>query len=167
LSNHYNLTREEYYRQLDRASKSGGDVIPFICYAAQGMRDGLAEQIDLIREQQRDVAWRNYVHEAFRDRTGPAEERRRHLVLDLSRSAEPVRRSQLTSISPRVAKVYSAKTNKTLSRDLNALQEMRLIVKMSTVTQVEGRMSKYVAYTANKKLIDAFLPFRRENDPMD
>lgn len=30
LSNHYNNTRSEYYRQLDRTSKSGGDVFPFL-----------------------------------------------------------------------------------------------------------------------------------------
>jgi Fic family protein len=28
LSNHYNQTRTEYYRQLDHASRSGGDVLP-------------------------------------------------------------------------------------------------------------------------------------------
>ena len=28
LSNHYNATRAEYYRQLDAASASGGDVVP-------------------------------------------------------------------------------------------------------------------------------------------
>ena len=29
LSNHYNVTRAEYYRQLDESSKSGGNVLPF------------------------------------------------------------------------------------------------------------------------------------------
>ena len=167
LSNHYNLTREEYYRQLDRASRSGGDVVPFISYAAQGLRDGLAEQISLIRRQQSDVAWRNYVHESFRDKSGPAQQRRRHLVLDLSPSTEPVRRSQLTAISPRVAKAYAGTTSKTLSRDLNALQEMHLIVKVMVPDQVGGRTFEHVAYKANKELIDAFLPFRRHDDPMD
>src|SRR5262249_16120802 len=33
LSNHYNATRKKYYGELDRASKSGGDIIPFIEYA--------------------------------------------------------------------------------------------------------------------------------------
>jgi Fic family protein len=32
FSNHYNLTRAEYYRQLDRASKSGDDLIPFLSH---------------------------------------------------------------------------------------------------------------------------------------
>jgi hypothetical protein len=33
LSDHSNRTRAEYYRQLDRASKSGGDVLPFLSSA--------------------------------------------------------------------------------------------------------------------------------------
>ena len=41
LSNHYNETRLEYYRQLDAASKSGGDLTSFIGYAVQGFVDGL------------------------------------------------------------------------------------------------------------------------------
>jgi Fic family protein len=41
LSNHYNQTRSEYYRQLDRASKSGGELAPFIEYGARGFVAGL------------------------------------------------------------------------------------------------------------------------------
>ncbi len=39
LSNHYNATRSAYYRQLQRASASGGYVAPFIQYALQGFID--------------------------------------------------------------------------------------------------------------------------------
>ena len=39
LSNFYNETRGEYYRQLDRAGKTG-DLSAFIAYAVQGLRDG-------------------------------------------------------------------------------------------------------------------------------
>ena len=48
LSNHYNLTRSEYYRQLDRASATGGNVVPFVSYAVRGFLDGLKQQIDVI-----------------------------------------------------------------------------------------------------------------------
>jgi Fic family protein len=37
LSNHYNLTRTEYYRQLEYASASGGDILQFVNYAVQGL----------------------------------------------------------------------------------------------------------------------------------
>src|SRR5665811_45518 len=62
LSNHYNQTRDKYYRELDKSSKSGGDLGSFISYAMQGFVDGLREQLSVIRKQQWDVTWQNYVH---------------------------------------------------------------------------------------------------------
>ena len=41
-----------FYQHLDRASKSGGDLVPFIEYATHGFVDQLKEQIDIIRDQQ-------------------------------------------------------------------------------------------------------------------
>jgi Fic family protein len=70
LSNHYNETRSEYYRQLDMASRSGGDVIPFIRYAMQGFVDGLRDQINLVRDQQLHVAWINFVYDRLVPRAG-------------------------------------------------------------------------------------------------
>src|SRR5919202_5399853 len=65
LSNHYNQTRSEYYRQLARTSESGGDVMPFIVYAVQGFLDGLREQLKTIRQQQFDDRWEQFVYETF------------------------------------------------------------------------------------------------------
>jgi Fic family protein len=148
LSNHYNETRSEYYRQLERASKSGGDVLPFIHYAVQGLVDQMRMQVQMLRLQQIDVAWRNYVHERFRDKTSPGDARRRQLILDLSLSHwdKPVSRADLLLISPRVAKAYADKTSKTLARDINALEEMKLLRREES------------GYRANKEIILAFLP---------
>jgi len=148
LSNHYNHTRTEYYRQLDQASKSGGNVLPFLAYAIEGFRDGLREQVDRIRKQQWDVAWRNYVHESFSHQNSTMATRQRHLILDLSDSEKPVPGAKLIEISPRVMASYSKKTSKTLSRDLNALSRMRLI------ERVLG------GFVARKRAILAFLPHR-------
>jgi Fic family protein len=129
LSNHYNLTRNEYYRQLDQDSKSGGDLIPFIHYAAQGLLDGLKQQLDKIWEQQWDVIWRNYVHEFFKNDISANGVRRRHLALDLSTRMEPVPMAQITEITPRLAGAYAKRTAKTLVRDLNYLIEKGLVEK--------------------------------------
>ena len=51
LSDHYNLTRAGYYRELAKASASGGDLLPFIRYALRGFLDGIREQIGRIRDQ--------------------------------------------------------------------------------------------------------------------
>ncbi|HOG18674.1 MAG TPA: Fic family protein [Syntrophales bacterium] len=131
LTNHYNLTRQEYYRHLDISSKNGGDLIPFIKYAIQGYVDGLREQLGKIRQQQFKVTWENYVHEHFKDQDTPTDIRRRHLVLDLSRqnnnAAVPI--AKISEISHRITIHYVGKTKKTVMRDINFLEKAQLITK--------------------------------------
>ncbi len=149
LSNHYNQTRSEYYRQLEMTSQSGGDLLPFVEYALRGFVDGLKEQLDRIRQQQWDVTWRNYVHEMFKDKSGEAHDRRRRLALDLSLRDDPIPLSKLTEITPRVASAYAKKTQKTLARDLNMLKSLGLIELTAG------------GYRAKKEIILAFLPARK------
>ena len=144
LSNHYNDTRSEYYRRLDGASKEQSGPIDFLVYALQGFVDGLAEQIETIKDQIRNDSWANYVHMSFRDRNGAADTRRRRLVLDLSASDHPVRRRDIRLLTPRLAEAYSGKTDKTITRDLNTLRRLGLI------TRSEGHI------TANKGIMRAF-----------
>ena len=131
LSNHYNLTRSEYYRRLDQAGNSGGDVIPFIQYAVQGFLDGLRSQLTVTWRQQWDVIWRSYVHERFRESHGRSSLRQRHLVLELSAQTAPIPISELPKMSRQVNEEYLGKTNKTLARDVNKLVEMGLVEKTS------------------------------------
>ena len=159
LSNHYNETRSEYYRQLDRASATGGDTLGFLHYAVQGFVDGLRAQLIEIRDQQWEVAWKNYVHEVFRDHQTRADVRRRHLVLDLSTKTQPVKYRDLMHVSPRVAAAYSGKTIKTLARDRNVLVEMKLL-KLEPGLRIGERVVEPGGYVANKALILAFLPPR-------
>ena len=150
LSNHYNQTRSEYYRQLDRASGSGGDVIPFLLYSVRGFLDGLHKQLDVIREQQWDVTWRNFVHETFKDKNSAVDVRRRHLVLDLSRIKEPVPISKIGEISVRVGVAYDGKAQKTISRDIEYLRNLKLLIK------------EHGKIRANKSAILSFLPIKAE-----
>ena len=147
LSNHYNMTRTEYYRQLAHASESRSPD-DFVEYSIQGFRDGLIGQSKWIREQLLDIVWRNYVHERFREKSSKAHTRRRTLLLDLSRQEKPVPHSQLRVISPLLAEAYAKKTKKTLSRDLTALIEMGLIEKTRA------------GYRARREVIYAFMPRR-------
>lgn len=144
LSNHYNATRTEYYRQLIRASESGGDVVPFVVYAVQGFLDGLKQQVDEIWMQQWDIAWQNYVHEHFAGRSSETAVRQRRLVLDLAAQPSPVPKGKIPEISTRLAQAYARCTDKTLARDLNALLVGGLVIKTH-----EG-------YRARKELILAF-----------
>ena len=145
LSNHCNKTRTRYYQELDCASRSGGDIIPFVVYAAEGFVDGLREQLSFVREQQLEVTWENFVHDHFRGLDGIVERRRKHLVLDMPRGVL-VPRNEVTQISPRVALEFARKSEKTVSRDLEALIESGLL------QREEGR------YKAARETILAFLP---------
>ena len=130
-SNHYNLTRAEYYRQLDRASRANGgrgDAIGFILYALQGLVDGLHEQCDYIDDIQLLIAWQNFVFARFRqERRSPALNRRRELVLALTNQPQPVPRAALRRVNAAVAELYVGKTDKTLTRDINWLVKQDLI----------------------------------------
>jgi Fic family protein len=154
LSNHYNDTRSEYYRQLDMASRTGGDVIPFIRYAMQGFVDGLCDQINRVRDQQIQVAWINFVYERLRTAEGGAAvvKRRRELVIEMStpERKQPLTPDEISLLSPHLARLYAERTQKTLRRDLNELKNLGLVVADSA-----GR------FKANVEIIAAFLPARR------
>jgi len=150
FSNHYNQTRSEYYRQLDRASKSGGEIVPFIQYALRGFVDGLREQLDTIWTQQWDVFWRDFVHEKFRSRNSPAATRRRHLALDLGDHGGWVNVANIAELSTRLAVAYAGKTTKSIQRDLSTLVSMELIHR-------DGHRVR-----ARRERIFAFLPLRRK-----
>jgi len=130
LSSHYNATRTDYYRQLDRASRSGktGEVIPFLTYAVRGFVDGLREQLETIWYQQFTDRWEQYIYEAFGQASSATDLRRRRVMLDLSIGSEPVPKSRVRLLSPELATMYADKTDKTLTRDLNALHKMGLIL---------------------------------------
>lgn len=149
LSNFYNQTRNKYYQKLDEISKNGGDIMPFLEYAIDGLCQELKEQIKSVRGYQFDVIWKNFVHEKFRDRKTVADHRRRDLVLALSEAKKAVSIAALRRVNPDIAAEYATKTMKALNRDINTLLEMGLIAK-------EGR-----TVYANFVAIEAFLPIRR------
>jgi Fic family protein len=148
LSNHYNQTRSEYYRQLERASRSGGDVVPFIRYALQGFVDGLAAQIDMVQEQLFELTWQALIEEIITGHS-PADVRRKKLANALFRQADPVPKTALKDLTPELARLYGDRTDKALSRDLNSAPLRELIEKTLG------------GYRARREIISGFLPLRR------
>jgi Fic family protein len=146
LSNHYNLTRDRYYRELDLASKPGQSTLGFLSYAIEGFIDGIRETIDMVRAQQLEVAWINYVHELFGLLPNTkASDRQRSLVLAMPMGT-PVPRSDLEGLTPKIAKMYAGAGPRVLSRDLNQLASLGLIRR-------SGR-----GYRARSEVVEAFLP---------
>lgn len=149
LSNHYNQTRAKYYKNLDYASKSGGEIMPFLEYAVQGFVEGLREQLEKIRNQQWDVSWRNYVYECFHDKDKAADRRRRRLVLDLGRQEAPVAIAKIPTLTTRLAQEYATKTYRTILRDITEVEKMGLVARSPDGVH------------ARREVILAFLPWRK------
>jgi Fic family protein len=146
LSNHYNLTRDRYYRELDLASKPGQSTLGFLSYAIEGFIDGIREVIDMVRAQQFEVAWINYVHERFAALPNTkASDRQRSLVLAMPMGSA-VPRSDLEGLTPKIAKLYAGAGPRVLSRDLNQLNKLGLIRRTSR------------GYRARSEVVEAFLP---------
>jgi Fic family protein len=146
LSNHYNLTRTEYYKQLDQTSKSNGDLRPFLQYAVNGFVDQLREQISTIQNQQLMVSWINYVHEKFGAQKTPADRRQRDVVLAMSAKGGFIKAAEIKQLNANIAAQYATKTPKTVTRDMNKLRKLGLVE-----SRPEG-------YRANIELMLAFLP---------
>ena len=127
LSNHYNLTRSEYYKQLDYTSKSNGDLRTFIEYAVTGLVEQLREQIATVQNQQLMVSWINYVHEKFGAQKTPADRRQRDVVLAMSKKGGAFKASDIKQLDPGIAAQYATKTPKTITRDMNRLKKLELV----------------------------------------
>ncbi|MFD8437425.1 Fic family protein [Streptomyces microflavus] len=128
LADHYNKTRNAYYRELRVTSeKPHYRVTGLIKYALQGLVDGLRQQIEDVQAQQLGVTWVNYVHEAFQEKNTPACTRQRQLVLGLP--AGWTQKSSIRELNPELAVAYASKGDKAVTRDVNALEAMGLITK--------------------------------------
>jgi len=151
LSNHYNLTRDRYYRELATASRTR-DTTGFVDYAAQGLVDGLRDQIEEVSRQQFAVTWINYVHEVMgKFPPSPARTRQRSLVLAIPSGTEIPKR-ELPLVNASLAALYAGKGPRTLSRDLNRLKKAGLVAKGSK------------GWRSNDIVINAFLPPIAETD---
>lgn len=128
LSNFYNQTRPEYYRQLDRASKSQ-DLTQFIQYAVAGLRDGLMATLRGIQGSQFETAWRSFIYDKFAEKKYRKNvfKRRRQLILDMP-IGKWIELEDLPLVSTKVARNYSSLSARTLRRDLAELEAMSLVV---------------------------------------
>ncbi len=150
LSNFYNQTRPEYYRQLEMARKNR-NLSGFIKYASQGFRDGLNENLNLIQESQFIIFWHNYIYEAFSDikyTKRDAFKRKRELILSVPINKE-LDVDQLIELNPSIAKRYATVNRVTVLRDLKELQELNLLIKI-------GRK-----YILNTKILKTMMPSKK------
>lgn len=139
ISNHCNKTRDEYYRQLQYASESGGDATRFLSYCAAGFVEGLGEQLQWIYDRQFRLTWHEYVGEQVTGRD-PDMRERRALIAEELLFREPVAKKEIPYLTPRLAAIYATSGPKTLARDLNELVASGLIRQTNGLYQAEGEV---------------------------
>lgn len=129
LSNHYNNTRPEYYRQLDKASKTKS-LTEFVAYALTGLRDGLQQTLETIQASQLQNAWQKFVYDKFDEIAMGQKQvfkRRRTLGLEI-----PIDKKfsfeEIPELNIKLARLYSNISSKTLGRDLEELIKNEIIV---------------------------------------
>ena len=155
ISNHCNKTRNEYYRQLQLASESGGDVTGFLHYCADGFVSGLTEQLGWIYDRQLRLTWREYVNSQVSGRD-PDMRERRALIAEELLLREPVAKNDIPQLTPRLAEIYATNGPKTLTRDVNELvakgllhvvngryqADMRVLMNLLPLTVPEGNTAE-------------------------
>ncbi len=130
LSNHYNLTRPEYYFHLDKASEKRS-LTDFIKYALTGYRDGLIEKLKRIQQSALKVTWERHIYDSIEraDITSTTtRRRRRHLMLDLPLD-KWLTIDELIWVSQRVARDYAQVNLRTVQRDVEDLLALKLLEK--------------------------------------
>lgn len=147
ISNHCNETRDEYYRQLDLASKSGGDIKEFLRYCVNGFVNGLTDQLRHLYKHHFRVEWKEYVSRLVTGRDVRMRERRSQIAEALL-FHDPVARKDIPLLTPQLTEVYTQAGPKTLVRDLNELENVGLIRRESGL------------YTAREEVLSSRLPVR-------
>lgn len=143
LSDHYNKTREAYYKALDLARE---DVLHFVRYSVRGFVDELRDAVDLLRAESLAIHWESYVHEKFRDLPSTeARSRQRHLALAMPHDRD-ITPEEATELTTRLAKLYGRAGERTPARDLNDLNRIGLVYKT-------GRR-----YRGRRDVVEAFIP---------
>jgi len=152
LSNHYNDTRQEYYRQLDLCVRAR-DLSGFIKYAILGFRDGLKGVFDIVQMNLLEMSWHKLIYDVLDSKkaTGKTRaivKRRRTLALQfpVDKWSTP---DELVMSSGILAKEYVRLSPTTLMRDFAELERLELIVKDKD------------KYKGNIEIMRGYMPMRK------
>lgn len=152
LTNHYNSTRPEYYRQIQIATAKR-NLGEFIEYALQGFRDGLVETLKTINESHLETTWIQYVHNTI-DSTGWREKnmkRKRNLVLGLNISKDYAAKD-IPLASAIIARDYTGVSERVLYKELAELIEIGLLVKNKETNKYRANTAVLIEFIAKRKL---------------
>lgn len=144
MSNHYNQTRPEYYRLLEKA-RHDRDLTSFIQYSLTGFRDGLKQTLDEIHLSQIEITWQKLIYDKFDEVRHTMKidkfKRLRYLALEsIFRKFDP---KDVADLSIGLAKQYSNVIPRTVQRDIEQLQSMEILIRQGNqVTANLGLIGK-------------------------
>lgn len=153
LSNHYNQTRTEYYRELQIANTERS-LTRFIEYALRGLRDGLEQTLFTIQKSQFDITWQKMVYDEF-DKVKRGQEpmfkRQRRLALDFPKD-RVLKLEEIPHINTTLAMLYANMSSRTIHRDLSELVIMELVAKEGDGYRARTeRLNMYVPHSKRKQ----------------
>ena len=150
LSNYYYRERDAYIGALTNVRfQSDPDVTPFVRFALEGLRQELEDVHQYVIDETRLIAFHDYAREMIAHGGGlgrPVGLRRLNLILIIGRSEVPV--AAIHQGHGAVAGLYRGVSNKTLSRDINALRDLELVVYENGV--IRANIEVIDQYTAGR-----------------
>lgn len=162
MANHYNNTRERYYRflkELDSVRSQDQAVnalATFLEYALEGFLDGLRDNYQRILSAIWEMAWENHVYQKFaevRDEYTKKDvfRRIRSLALLLP-MRNPFTIHEIRSMNPALSELYAKVSFRTLERDVKDLLTYNLLTEEEDAT---GKKSLCL----NVNILDGYVRF--------
>ncbi|MDR1784982.1 MAG: Fic family protein [Spirochaetaceae bacterium] len=145
LSNHYNNTRDAYYRHLQKTVETG-DLTDFLRYALEGFRDGLEQDVlGTIQDGLMDGTWEGRVYETteklLKEGTSKKVVDRVRILATALSSGPPLPFKDILNTA--VGAAYGGLTPATLRNDL------KLLIRLNLVAEEDGR------YRGNKESLNS------------
>ncbi len=152
LSNFYNKTRSEYYRQIELATKNKS-LTGFIKYAIEGFRDELEDILNDVISSQLITFWKTYIYEKLdsKKHSGKTKniiKRRRDFMLNFPVNVE-FTIDELFAKNPILFMLYKDLSSATIRRDVDELTALELLVKTGDKIK------------ANTNIFSSALPMKR------
>ena len=130
LANYFYQHRPEYIDSLNLVQLRGEtDLTPFVAFALTGLVQELEAVHAEVLESVKVIAFRDYARETLNadgKLATPAGERQLRFLIDLAN--ESVSSRDLRLGAHPLSRLYRGVTNRTLSRDINALEQQGLII---------------------------------------
>jgi Fic family protein len=131
LANYYYQHRQEYVQFLDHVRfQANGNLAPFVLFALEGLVGELQQVHSEVLASVKIIAFRDYAREelALQGKLGSNVGDRMVKLLVYLSSGEVVSLKEIRSGKHTLSQLYHKLTTKTLSRDINFLEEHELVV---------------------------------------